>query len=85
MPKELERNQKFDLTNEKLEEMLPNKEFWLTRDRDEDRHILHPFDFDFIYGTQKIPMNQPRYALPDPHDPLYVTKPLGQYVSTALI
>jgi len=77
-PRELERNQKFDVTNEKLEELLPNREFFGPRDK-EDRQILHPFDFDFIFGTQSIPMDRPKYALPDPHDPLFVTKPIGRY------
>jgi len=77
-PRELERNQKFDLTNEKLEELMPNREFFGPRDK-EDREVVHPFDFDFIFGTQTIPMDRPKYALPDPHDPLFVTKPLGRY------
>ena len=81
LPKERERNQKFDLTNEKLEELLPNKEFWVARDKDENKQVLHPFDYDFIFGTRTIPMDQPKYALPDPHDPLFVTKPLGRYVT----
>ena len=79
-PKELVRN-KYDITNDKLEELIPNKEFFLNKDKEEGQ-ILHPFDFDFIYGTETIPMDKPKYALPDPHDPLYVTKPLGHYEPT---
>lgn len=67
------------MTNDKLEHMLPNREFWATRDK-EDNQIVHPFDFDFIFGTETNPLDKPKYALPDPHDPLFVVKPVGRYV-----
>ena len=70
--------EKGNLPVEKLEKLVPNKEFWIPRDK-EDKNLYHPFDYEFISGVDTNPLQAPQYALPNPHEPLFVTKPLGQY------
>ena len=70
--------EKANMPQEKLEQYVPNKEFWLPRDK-EDKKIYHPIDYDFVLGADQPPLSQPNYKLPNPHEPLYVTKLLGQY------